>query len=369
MLVMSSEVPKFSHPESREKISSNKVAVLWNGQTSYPGIGETLFENSNIAQEIYNITSDKLGVSINSLQLKDPDRQDTQAVQYANAPYNYSIWHELNLEHPNLHIASLGGHSFGEAFSTVPAGAVSYENFLKFLVTRTELMRRVNEETPGALMALTARKARTLEEAEEKRQAFNQISKELQDKFGVEVAIYASTNKQTIGGKLESVHEAVEYAKKLKDYVVAQIITTNGAPHTSLYLPIVDELRDAIRSVPNGIKDAKIPIVTCSKENPEFITKARDIEDEIVAQATQPVYGDRQHAFLLKNGFDIIQIGEKPIIAQNAAEDFGEDVEMEKVESHTKRNIAIGVGGALVAGAALTLGWKVTHKNKSNSNS
>lgn len=363
-LAMSPQEGIRKNPEQRELPQSGKVAVLWNGQTSFTGMGESMYGSSPQAKRLYDKTANTLGVSLLSLHLKDPENPDTQGVQFANAPYNMASWIELRNLYPNLQIGVVGGHSFGEAFSSVPAGAVSYNNFLKFLNTRTELMKRVNEVTPGALMGLTVRKSKSPDESREKNEAFTQISSELQKKFGVEVATYSSKGRQTIGGRLEAVNAAMEYAKRLREYVVAQIITLNGAPHTSLYLPIVDELRSAIRAIPDGIKDPKIPMVTCSKENPELITTAQQVEDEMVAQATQPVYGDRQQAFLLKEGFDIIQIGEKPIIAQNVVEDFGDEVELEKVESHKGRNIALGVGGVLTAGAVITIGWKVHNRKK-----
>ncbi len=350
------------NPEKKELQYSGKVAVLWNGQTSFAGMGEGLYGNSQGGKEVYDATAKLLRVPLASLHLRDPERTDTQAVQFANAPYNMSSWIELKRIHPNLQIGVVGGHSFGEAFSTIAAQAATYEGFLKFLATRTELMRSVNEITPGGLMALTTRKSKTPKEVKDKQAAFAQISKELQEKFGVEVATYSSNGRQTIGGRLEAVHAAIEHAKRLREYVVAQLITENGAPHTSLYNPIVDDLKEAVRKA--GIIDPIIPVVTCSKENPEFLTSAQAIEDEVVAQATQPVRGDKQQAFLLKQGFDILQIGENPIIAQNIVDDFGDDVEMEKVESHTGRNIALGVGGAAIAAGALTIGWKVTHRNK-----
>lgn len=353
-------------PEVGENLNAQKVAVLWNGQTSFTGMGEGLCQSSPSARKLYDYTARTLGVSLNSLHLKDLENPDTQGVQFANAPYNMASWNELRALYPGLQIQILGGHSFGEGFASVPAGAVTYDNFLAFLKTRTELMKSVNEQNPGALMALTTRRSKTMEERDEKLQAFPEISRELQEKFGVEVATYSSSSRQTIGGRLEAVQEAIEYAKRLRNYVVAQIISLNGAPHTSLYAPIVDDLRSAIRSIRDGIVDPVIPMLTCSKPNPEIMTTAQAIEDEIVAQATQPVYGDKQQAFLLQNGFAVIQIGEKPMIAENIVEDFGDEVEMERVESHTGRTIALGVGGALVTGAALTLGWKVTHRKKLN---
>ncbi len=349
--------------ELREVESAHKIAVLWNGQNPQKGMGEALYSSSLIARDIYNTTALSLGVPRASLHLNTPN-PDIQDVQYANAPFNISAWKHLQLELPKKSIQVVGGHSFGEATACVASGAIEYEDFLTFLKTRTELMWEVNQINPGALMALSVRKSKSLEEAMEKEAAFKELSDRLQQDFGVEVATFASNSRQTIGGRVDAIQAAVEYAKKFRNFAVAQIISLNGAPHTSLYQPIVDDLRKAIRSIPNGIKDPEIPVITCSKKAPKLITTAQEIEDEIVAQATQPVHGDSQHTYLINNGYTIIQVGESQIIAGNVKDDFGDAVELEEVTSRTGRNVALGVGGAVALGAAITLGWKVTHKGE-----
>lgn len=348
-------------PEIKEFSSNNKIAVLWNGQTPQKGMGKQLFDASPIAQEIYNMTAATLGVQRESLHLNQ-ENPDTQDVQYANAPYNIATWRHLQGLLPTGSIQTLGGHSFGEATACVASGAVAYKDFLSFLKTRTELMWHVNQLNPGALMALSVRKSKSAEEASEKEMAFKDLSAKLQKEFGVEVATFASNSRQTIGGKIDAVKAAVEYAKKFRDFAVAQVISLNGAPHTSLYSPIIDDLRQAIDSY--ELKNPNIPVITCSKPRPELITTSDGIKKEIVDQAIKPVHGESQHKYLINNGFTIIQIGEPKIIAGNIEDDFGGEVELEEVTSHTGRNVALGVGGAVALGTAITLGWKVSRREK-----
>ena len=343
-------------PETPQR---TKVAVLFNGQTAVRGIGQELVESSPEAAELYGLTSRFLGIDLSFLHLMQED-PDTVDVQFANTPYNIGSWERLIALSPDLKVDVVGGHSFGEAISSVPAKVVSYLNFLLFLRTRTELMRSVNEVTPGALMTITTRKSRA---SQEDGTTLDDISRELQERYGIEVATYASRNRQTMGGKLDAIMAAVDYSRAFRDYVVAKVISKKGAPHTSLYAPIVDDLREAVRSIPGGISDPEIPGITCSKPNPELMTTAQAWEDEIVAQATNPVYGDSQQRYLLQRGYTIIQLGKHPIIAENIRDDFGEDVEIEEI-THTKRNLLIGAGVIGVGAVGLTLGWKVTRKEK-----
>lgn len=348
--------------ELKEVESTNKIAVLWNGQTPQKGIGEKLFEHSLFARNIYDFTASSLHVPRESLHLNQPN-PDTQDVQYANAAYNISIWHHFKEELPSGSIQAVGGHSFGEATACVASGAIEYEDFLAFLKTRTELMWQVNQINPGALMALSVRRSKSEEEALEKEVAFKDLSERLQHDFGVEVATFASNSRQTIGGRVDAVKAAVEYAKKFRDFAVAQVISLNGAPHTSLYRPIIDDLRQAIDTYNIGTPD--IPVISCSKPKPELITTPEGIKNEIVDQAIKPVYGDSQHKYLINNGYTVIQVGEPQIIAGNIKDDFGDAVELEEVKSsHTARNVALGVGGAVALGTAITLGWKVSRRDK-----
>lgn len=347
--------------EIRERQPIHDIAIVWNGQTAIDNMGAELIKNSPSAKRIYKHASQILEVPISSLTLPEGLNHTTDDVQFANVAYDMAYYEALKEEYPEYveKITALGGHSFGELMAYFESGAFgTLENFLYFLKGRAPAMQRFNEEHPGALFTVFTRRSKTEDEKLEKQEALQDLATVLREKFGIEIATYSSKNRLLFGGATDRVKEALQHVGTLRKHLAGQLVNENGAWHVSYVKALEDEIRNIIEELPGGIQDPQIPVVTATLEKPKFVTKAEEVEEAIVRLVANPVYGTALDQFLRnEQGFDVIQIGEAPIIASNSADDDSE-VELEKI-THRGRNTAV-IGSA--AAGALVLGWYVKKK-------
>ena len=146
--------------------NEKRVFFLFPGQGSqYPGIGSDLHEESTRVRQIYEQASDLLGYDMAKLSFEDPDNQInltrfTQPVllthQYACLTY-YQEMVGNSLEP----IAAGGGHSLGEYTALVAANVLTFDDALRLVARRGELMGKHGEGEMAAL-PLSLEAAQTL---------------------------------------------------------------------------------------------------------------------------------------------------------------------------------------------------------------
>ena len=136
-----------------------------------------------------------------------------------------------------------GGLSLGEVSAVTAAEMVDFEQGLKMVVRRGELMDECCRRTPGAMAAVIGAPDEALEETCRN--------------FGVQVANYNCPGQRILSGE----KSAVEAAAKALDGVAmkTQLLAVAGAYHS----PLMQEAADAFREFLTGIPfDApKIPLV------------------------------------------------------------------------------------------------------------
>ncbi len=137
-------------------ISEKRVYFIFPGQGSqYPGIGSDLFEEFASVRQLYQQASDVLGYDMAKLSFEDPDNQInltrfTQPVLVTHHIACLTVYREL-AEQAFQPVAA-GGHSLGEYSALVVAGSLSFEDALRLVSRRGELMGTHGE---GEMAALT----------------------------------------------------------------------------------------------------------------------------------------------------------------------------------------------------------------------
>lgn len=120
------------------------VLFVFPGQGSqYRGMGSDLCEEYAVAKKIYAQASDVLGFDIAELSFTDPQEQinQTRFTQPALLTHSMAcleVFKELTED--RLKPAITAGHSLGEYSALVAAKALSFENALKLVQQRGELM-------------------------------------------------------------------------------------------------------------------------------------------------------------------------------------------------------------------------------------
>ncbi|MET0103829.1 MAG: ACP S-malonyltransferase [Sedimenticola sp.] len=136
--------------------TDQRVIYIFPGQGSqYPGIGSDLCAEFESARRVYEQASDVLGYDMARLSHEDPDDQInltrfTQPVLLTHHVACLTVYREL-AETPLQPVAA-AGHSLGEYSALVAAESLSFEDALRLVSKRGELMGTHGE---GEMTALT----------------------------------------------------------------------------------------------------------------------------------------------------------------------------------------------------------------------
>ena len=124
--------------------SDQRILYVFPGQGSqYPGMGSDLFNEYAVARDIYHRASNVLGYDIAEISFKDPQQQlnltrFTQPALLTHSIACLEVFRELSGD--RLTPVMAAGHSLGEYSALVAAKSLSFENALRLVQKRGELM-------------------------------------------------------------------------------------------------------------------------------------------------------------------------------------------------------------------------------------
>jgi len=137
------------------------TAFLFPGQGSQSvGMGYELYEQHEEARARFEAAEDLLDVDLLSLMfgldssIDDPEEELKQTEITQPALYTHSLAATAVLEARGLHPDMAAGHSLGEYSALAAAGALSFEEGLRVVRRRGELMAEAGERRPGAMAAV-----------------------------------------------------------------------------------------------------------------------------------------------------------------------------------------------------------------------
>ena len=222
-----------------------RPVFIFPGQGSqYPGIGSDLHAEFESVRRIYEEASDVLGLDMARLSFEDPDDQInltryTQPVLLTHHIACLTLYREL-ADTPLQPVAA-AGHSLGEYSALVTAGSLSFQDGLKLVAKRGELMSKYGE---GEMMALTV----DLETA-----------RPLADKHYCGIAGLNLPDQTVVGGAgadLDALAEEMgeKYPKKK-----AVRLKTEGAFHTYYMVQAARLFREELNQVAFAAPQIKVP--------------------------------------------------------------------------------------------------------------
>lgn len=133
-----------------------KTAFLFPGQGSQKvGMGKDIADRYAVARDIFSLADDLLGMKLSEICFEGPEESlnDTAVTQPALYVTSFAILTALNTE---LMIAPdcVAGHSLGEFTALALAGVFSFEDGLRLVRERGQLMKLAGEKQPGGMAAL-----------------------------------------------------------------------------------------------------------------------------------------------------------------------------------------------------------------------
>ena len=266
-------------------------AFVFPGQgAQFVGMGKDLYDNNELAKELFEKANDILGYRITDIMFSGTDDQLKQTKVTQPAVFLHSVISALCMGDA-FQPAMTAGHSLGEFSALVAAGALSFEDGLKLVYARAMAMQKACEAAPSTMAAIIALPFETIE------QICEEVSKE--GKGVVVPANYNCPGQLVISGNIDAINEACE---KLKAAGAKRALPlkVGGAFHSPLMQPAKDELQAAIEAT--EIKEPKCPVYQNVDGKPH--TDPVEIKQNLIAQLTSSVRWAQSVENMIADGAD-----------------------------------------------------------------
>lgn len=117
------------------------TAYLFPGQGSqFVGMGKDHYDSNDTVKARFDDANEILGIDLKSIMFEGPEEslKQTEFTQPAIFLHSVALFETLNA-HPDM----VAGHSLGEFSALVACGAVSFEDALKIVRKRGQLMQKL----------------------------------------------------------------------------------------------------------------------------------------------------------------------------------------------------------------------------------
>ena len=270
------------------------IAFVFPGQGSqYVGMLRDFAEGDPASRELIEQADRLLGVPLSSVCLNGPEDELRQTKNTQPAIFLHSMVAARALKGVTPSMAA--GHSLGEYSALVIAGAIDFEDALRLVRLRGELMQQAGEEQRGTMAAVVGLAPEALAE----------VCSTASAAGVVQPANFNSPGQVVISGSVQGVRRAMELAKAAGAKIVKELVVS-GAFHSPLMAGAGEGLRQALSGV--DLRDAKIPVYANVTARP--VRAAEEIRDLLNRQLTSPVRWDETARNMAADGAtDFIEIG------------------------------------------------------------
>ena len=283
----------------------SRTAFIFPGQGSQTaGMGKDIADAYPIAKETIEQADDIMGMSLSKLMFEGSEEElgNTAITQPAMYVSSMAIYRALKQELPDATPVFVAGHSLGEFTALTVAGALSYEDGVKLVQTRGQLMKDAGEAHPGGMAAILALDVDKMEA----------IVQQASEQSGG-VVVIANDNcpgQIVISGDNNALDIAVELAKEAGARRAIPL-DVSVATHSPLMNPAKESFIEALNNA--GIHDASIPVFqnVCACE----VTAAAEIRTNLEKQLVSSVRWTQSVQAMVAGGVDnFVEIGPKNVL-------------------------------------------------------
>jgi len=294
----------------------NRTAFVFPGQGSqYVGMGRDFLD---AAREMFDHADSTLGYKLSAICFEGPEEVLRQTEHTQPAIFLHSLVAASQVRHTKADMVA--GHSLGEYSALVHAGVLSFEDGLRIVRLRGQLMQKAGNEQKGTMAAVVGLSMDVLEEICDKASADGIV----------QPANFNSPGQIVISGSVPGVHKAMTLAKERGAKLVKELVVS-GAFHSPLMQSATDGLREALAQAP--MKDAAIPVYANVTAEP--VTSAEDIRDLLCRQITSPVRWEQTVRSLIRDGASsILEIGPGKVL-QGLVKRTDAGIETRGIDKHT----------------------------------
>jgi [acyl-carrier-protein] S-malonyltransferase len=285
------------------KESDVSIAMVFPGQGSQSeGMQADLAAEFSFVQETYAEASDILGYDLWQL-VQDGSAEklaETTVTQPAMLTAGYAAWLAWQ-ESGGAMPEQMAGHSLGEYTALVCAGSISFQDALRVVKRRSELMQEAVPVGVGAMAAVIG-----LDD--------DAVMAVCEDASGIGVAEAVNFNtpgQVVIAGHKEAVAHAVERAEA-NGARRAIVLPVSVPSHSSLMIGAGEELAATLAEV----EFARISVAVINATDATPYTDAEDMRSRLSRQVYRPVrWVDTINAMLGNGATSIVECGPGKVLA------------------------------------------------------
>ena len=260
------------------------LTVLCPGQGAQKvGMGKELFDSCSKAKDIFESADEILG-KIDGLYLSEhcflgPEEMLTRTdiSQPAIFVTSYAAFHSLKSNDKNFKVESAAGLSLGEYTALALAGVFTFEDAVRLVAKRGELMQKASSLKTGSMSACMGKE-------EDVVSLINEVKSSVDKDTVLGIANYNSETQFVISGDKEACISAEILSEKFN--VKLKALSVSGAFHS-------DHMKEASQGLSLYLKDLPIQLpkfevwsnVTASVHE----NNIESIRNRLVEQLTQPV--------------------------------------------------------------------------------
>lgn len=277
------------------------LALIFPGQGSqYVGMATALAASEPAAAEVLNIADEVLGFRLSSLMADGPEDELTATRNAQPALLTHSVAALRVLGDRLGRPGFAAGHSLGEFSAHVAAGTISFEDALRAVRLRGELMFAAGEARPGAMAAILGLDDHTVEDVCTRVETGECVP-----------ANFNSEGQVVVSGDLAGVERAMVLAKDAGAKRVVQL-NVSGAFHSPLMEPAAEGLREHLASI--DFRDPAFPVI--ANATAEAVTSGVLARELLVKQLTAPVRWSASVSRMVEGGADrFLELGPGKVLA------------------------------------------------------
>jgi [acyl-carrier-protein] S-malonyltransferase len=262
-----------------------KAALLFAGQGSqYIGMGKDLFESFPESKAIFDKADKVLGFSISGLCFGGSPEMLKQTILSQPAILTTTIAaFEAFRARVNLQPVFVAGLSLGEYSALIASGSLTFEDGLRLVRRRAEIMEEAAIRNPGKMAAVLDL-------------PFGQI-KDICLKSGAEVANINAPGQIVISGKQDAVGKASEMCLAQGAKRVIQLEVSGGF-HSSLMFEASVELKQVLDNI--SVSPPVVPVISNFTAAPAY--RGAQIKENLIYQMYSPVKWEDSMKFIVSQG-------------------------------------------------------------------
>lgn len=270
-----------------------KNAFLFPGQgAQYSGMFKTIKAMPE-AVRVYEKANNIVGYNLQEMCTFGTQEQLNQTQFTQVAIYTHSIALSNVLIKNNINPVVVAGHSVGQFAALVAVGVISFEEGLKLVQARANLMGSVKRK--GSMVSITGLSVETIKE----------LCEEVKDSGYAAISLFNTQIQMVVSGDIKAIEKLT--AKAIERGAIKVVpLRVSQAFHSELIREIYDEFKSIVNNV--EFKEALCPIVlNCDAE---ITTNSIKIKEDIIKQIVTPVkWYESMKNILQIEDIELVEVG------------------------------------------------------------